>query len=155
MPEPQPALQLSKLGGAATAIRSCPDIREGNRYGCSRPNNRVPPISLPDSAVGTRPATTTGSINGQVASRPGSDGIGRLSAASEPTADHNPTQPVARCRKSQVYDGHGCEPVSFANRKRLPRKPFPITKGKANTGHERRHGQYGFDKDDEHDRELL
>ena len=64
-----------------------PRYQEGNRYGCSHPNN-VPPISPPDFAVGTRHATTTGSTRtGGFTTRSGWY-TGRLSAAREPTADH-------------------------------------------------------------------
>ena len=53
-----------------------------------RARTTVPPISPPDSAVGTRPATTTGSTRtGGFTTRIGWY-TGRLSAAREPTADH-------------------------------------------------------------------
>lgn len=44
MPEPQPA-QVIQPVAAPPVPGHAPDIREGNRYGCSRPNNR--PANLP------------------------------------------------------------------------------------------------------------
>jgi PRTRC genetic system protein E len=75
-------------GGAATGTRSCPPISGRGTDTDVRTRTTVPPISPPDSAVGTRHATTTGSTRtGGFTTRSGWY-TGRLSAAREPTADH-------------------------------------------------------------------
>ena len=75
-------------GGAATGTRSCPPISGRGTDTDVRTRTTVPPISPPDSAVGTRHATTTGSTwTGGFTTRSGWY-TGRLSAAREPTADH-------------------------------------------------------------------
>ena len=153
MPEPQPAQVIQPVAPRLVPGHAPPISGRGNRYGCSRPNNR--PANLPpDSAVGTRPATTTGSTRtGGFTTRIGWY-TGRLSAAREPTADH--TIPPAGTDAAIT----GIRRSMAATRPSQPQtastQTVPDNKGESEYGARAQDmGQYGFDKDDEHDRELL
>ena len=81
MPEPQPAQVIQPVAPQ-------PVPGHAPRYQGGEQIRMFPPISPPDSAVGTRHATTTGSTRtGGFTTRSGWY-TGRLSAAREPTADH-------------------------------------------------------------------
>lgn len=87
MPEPQPAQVIQPVAPQPVPGHAPPISGRGTDTDV-RTRTTVPPISPPDSAVGTRHATTTGSTRtGGFTTRSGWY-TGRLSAAREPTADH-------------------------------------------------------------------
>ena len=114
--------------------------------------SRQSPHQIPRSVQGTRPQQVP---HGQAASRPGADGI---PAGCQQPVNRPQTiqfyQPV-QMPQSQVYDGQWLQPVP-SQPQTASTQTVPDNKGESEYGARAQDmGQYGFDKDDEHDRELL
>ena len=134
----------SRCNGCNICARAC------------RKTNHVPAqgsrLSIPRSVQGPRPQQVP---HGQVASRPGSDGTpaGCQQPVNRPQTIqfHQPVQ----MPQSQVYDGQWLQPVP-SQPQTASTQTVPDNKGESEYGARAQDmGQYGFDKDDEHDRELL
>ena len=141
-------------GGAATGTRSCPPISGGEQIRMFAPEqpSRQSPHQIPRSVQGTRPQQVP---HGQAASRPGADGTpaGCQQPVNRPQTIqfHQPVQ----MPQSQVYDGQWLQPVP-SQPQTASTQTVPDNKGESEYGARAQDmGQYGFDKDDEHDRELL
>ena len=114
--------------------------------------SRQSPHQIPRSVQGTRPQQVP---HGQAASRPGADGTpaGCQQPVNRPQTIqfHQPVQ----MPQSQVYDGQWLQPVP-SQPQTASTQTVPDNKGESEYGARAQDmGQYGFDKDDEHDRELL
>ena len=108
MPEPQPR-RLSNRWRRDRYPVMPPDIRRGTDTDV-RARTTVPPISPPDSAVGTRHATTTGSTRtGGFTTRIDGTPAGCQQPVNRPQTIqfHQPVQ----MPQSQVYDGQWLQPV--------------------------------------------
>ena len=133
MPEPQPAQVIQPVAPQPVPGHA-PRYQGGEQIRMFAPEqpSRQSPHQIPRSVQGTQPQQVP---HGQAASRPGADGT--PAGCQQPVNRPYNSTSRYRYRNHRYTTVNGCNP-SLRNRKRLPRKPFPITKGKANTGHERR-----------------
>ena len=153
MPEPQPA-QVIQPVAAPPVPGHAPRYQGGEQIRMFAPEqpSRQSPHQIPRSVQGTRPQQVP---HGQAASRPGADGI---PAGCQQPVNRPQTiqfyQPV-QMPQSQVYDGQWLQPVP-SQPQTASTQTVPDNKGESEYGARAQDmGQYGFDKDDEHDRELL
>ena len=153
MPEPQPAQVIQPVAPQPVPGHA-PRYQGGEQIRMFAPEqpSRQSPHQISRSVQGTRPQQVP---HGQVASRPGSDGTpaGCQQPVNRPQTIqfHQPVQ----MPQSQVYDGQWLQPV-LSQPQTASTQTVPDNKGENEYGARAQDmGQYGFDKDDEHDRELL
>jgi len=153
MPEPQPAQVIQPVAPQPVPGHA-PRYQGGEQIRMFAPEqpSRQSPHQIPRSVQGTRPQQVP---HGQAASRPGADGI---PAGCQQPVNRPQTiqfyQPV-QMPQSQVYDGQWLQPVP-SQPQTASTQTVPDNKGESEYGARAQDmGQYGFDKDDEHDRELL
>lgn len=153
MPEPQPAQVIQPVApqpvpGHAPRYQGGEQIR---MFAPEQPSCQSP-HQIPRSVQGMRPQQVP---HGQAASRPRADGTpaGCQQPVNRPQTIqfHQPVQ----MPQSQVYDGQWLQPV-LSQPQTASTQTVPDNKGENEYGARAQDmGQYGFDKDDEHDRELL
>lgn len=153
MPEPQPAQVIQPVAPQPVPGHA-PRYQGGEQIRMFAPEqpSRQSPHQIPRSVQGTQPQQVP---HGQAASRPGADGTpaGCQQPVNRPQTIqfHQPVQ----IPQSQVYDGQWLQPVP-SQPQTASTQTVPDNKGESEYGARAQDmGQYGFDKDDEHDRELL
>lgn len=153
MPKPQPAQVIQPVAPQPVPGHA-PRYQGGEQIRMFAPEqpSRQSPHQIPRSVQGTQPQQVP---HGQAASRPGADGTpaGCQQPVNRPQTIqfHQPVQ----IPQSQVYDGQWLQPVP-SQPQTASTQTVPDNKGESEYGARAQDmGQYGFDKDDEHDRELL
>ena len=151
--EPQPAQVIQPVAPQPVPGHA-PRYQGGEQIRMFAPEqpSRQSPHQIPRSVQGTQPQQVP---HGQAASRPGADGTpaGCQQPVNRPQTIqfHQPVQ----IPQSQVYDGQWLQPVP-SQPQTASTQTVPDNKGESEYGARAQDmGQYGFDKDDEHDRELL
>lgn len=150
-PEPQPA-QVNQTMAPQPVSGYAAQYQRGEQARMFVPEQpaRQSPHQIPRSVQGTRPQQVP---HGQAASRPGADGTptGCQQPVNQPQ-DIQFHQPV-QMPQSQIYDEQWRHPVPSqpASTQTVPDN----NRGSEYGARTQDMGQYGFDKDDDHDREFL